>query len=212
MVITDIKTQTKDPLRENVYLDGKFAFGIAAEKRFEHRLKVGGSLAEGEIRELVYEDQVGKLINFAQRYLSFRPRSTREIRDHLKRKLEKGEYVEPDKILGEVIKKLTKLGLIDDEEFAKWWVGQRQKFKPRGERLLRAELHAKGIDREIIDGRFHDYHSPGGEAEAVARRKLSSYSRLPDRQFRAKMGAYLARRGYEWDVVTEIVDRLVRTR
>lgn len=212
MIITDIKTQTKDPLRENIYLDGKFGFGISAEKRFEHRLKIGQSLAEKEVKELVFEDQVGKLLVSAQKFLSFRPRSTKEIRDNLKRKLEKGEYVEPDKILDEVLRKLMKLGLVNDEEFARWWIEQRQKFRPRGERLLRSELHAKGVGREVIDEELHAYDSPAGEVEKVARKKVDSYRTLPDRQFRAKMGAYLARRGYDWDEISRVVDRLLRSR
>lgn len=212
MLITQISPQTKDPLWENVYLDGKFGFGIAAENRFEHRLKAGQSLTEKEIHDLVFEDQVGKLLNSAQNFLSFRPRSIREVRDHLKRKLDKGEYVEPEKILDEVVVKLTKLGLLNDEEFTKWWIEQRQKFKPRGERLLRSELHAKGIDRELIDEQFYNYRSPAKEIDKVAQKKLNSYKNLPEREFRAKMGAFLARRGYDWDEVSEVVDRLVRTR
>ncbi len=212
MLITDIKSQTKDPLRENIYLDGKFGFGIAAEKRFEHRLKVGQNLSEKEVKDLVFEDQVGKLLVSAERFLSFRPRSTKEIRDNLKRKLEKGEYVEPEKILDEVVGKLTKLSLVNDEEFTRWWIEQRQKFKPRGERLLRSELHGKGIGRELIDEALYDYHSPGGEVEKVARKKAASYQALPDREFRAKLGAYLARRGYDWDEISRVIDRVVHSR
>src|SRR6266508_2201065 len=117
MIITQISPQTKDPLRENVSLDGKFGFGITAEKRFEHRLKVGNPLSEKEVKDLVFEDQVSKLLNSAQNFLSFRPRSTKEIRNNLKRKLEKNEYIDSEKILNKIIKKLTKLGLVNDEEF-----------------------------------------------------------------------------------------------
>ena len=212
MLITQISPQTKDPLRENVYLDGKFAFGIAAEKRFEHRLKVGQTLSEKEVTDIVFEDQVGKLLNSAQRFLSYRPRSIRETRDHLKLKLDKGDFVTPDKILDEVVKKLIKLGLLNDEDFTKWWIEQRQKFKPRGERLLRQELHAKGIDREIVDAHFYDYHSPGGEITKVAAKKFPSYKNLPEREFRSKMGAFLTRRGYDWDEISTVVDRLLRTK
>lgn len=208
MVITDIKPQVKDPLRENIYLDGKFGFGISAEARFDNKLKIGQVISETKIKELVFQDQVGKLLLSAQRFLSFRPRSEKEIRDHLKRKLEKSDFTEPEKILDSVIIKLQKYGLVNDEEFATWWVQQRQKFRPRGERILRSELHAKGIDRNIIDEQLRAYDSPAGEIAKVAQKKLASFSKLPPLQFRRKMGEYLARRGYDWDEIKTVVNNL----
>jgi regulatory protein len=212
LIITQISPQKKDPRRENIYLDGDFAFGISAEARFEARLKVGQALTEQEVRKIVFSDQVGKLFISAQKFLSFRPRSEKEIRENLKRKLEKGEYVEPDKILDEVTRKLEKLDLINDVEFTRWWVEQRQKFRPRGERLLRLELHQKGIPREIIDEVFFAYEAPAKEIDRIAQKVLGRYKSLPPLEFRQKLGGYLARRGYDWDEITRVVDRLAPSR
>lgn len=208
MIITAIKPQIKDPLRENIYLDGKFGFGISVEARFENKLKIGKTISEHEIKELVFRDQVGKMLVLAQRFLSFRPRSEKEIRGHLRRKLEQGDYIDPDRILGSVILQLQKYGLVNDEEFAKWWIEQRQKFRPRGERVLRGELHAKGVDRDIIDKEFTAYESPSGEIELIARKKLATFSKLTELEFRRKMGKYLARRGYDWDEIKTVVNKL----
>lgn len=210
MIITQISPQAKDPLRENIYLDGKFGFGIAAEKRFEHRLKVGNSIFEKEVKDLVFEDQVGKLMNSSQRFLSFRPRSEYEVRQNIKKKLDKGDFVKTDKISDEVVKKLTKLGLVNDEEFAQWWIEQRHKFKPRGERLLRSELQGKRIDREIIDKLFHAYVTPHKEIDRIAEKAQVKYSKLPQYEFKRKLINFLARRGYDWDEISVVVDRLVR--
>src|SRR6185312_756234 len=103
MKITQIFPQAKDPLRENIYLDGKFAFGIAAEDRFESRLKVGQEISEREVRELVFADQVRKPFASAERFMSYRPRSEFEIRQNLKRKLDREDWVESDLILNEVL-------------------------------------------------------------------------------------------------------------
>lgn len=210
MLITKISPQAKDPLRENIYLDGKFGFGLAAEKRFEHRLKVGNDIPEKEVKELVFEDQVGKLLNSSQRFLSYRPRSEYEVRQNIKKKLDKGDWIEPEKITDEVIKKLTKLHLVDDQEFARWWVDQRKKFKPRGERLLRSELHEKRIPRDIIDDIFLAYETPLREVDLIAEKVRIKYSKLPQPEFRQKLTNYLARRGYDWDEIASVVDRLAR--
>jgi regulatory protein len=210
--ISDIKTQVKDPLRENIYLDGKFGFGISAEARFLAKLQIGQEIDEDQVKQLVFQDQVGKLYIFAQRFLSYRPRSSKEMQYHLRKKLEKGEYVNLDTILDEVIRKLEKLGLINDEEFARWWIEQRQKFRPKGERVLRNELHQKGVPREVIDEIFYAYESPQNEIEKIARKKLASYAKLPEPEFRRKMSEFLARRGYDWDEIRSVVDTLLRER
>jgi regulatory protein len=211
MKITRISPQTKDPLRENIYLDGKFGFGIAAESRFDHRLKIGQNLSESEIHDLVFQDQAGKLFTSAQMFLSYRPRSEKEVRQNLKRKLDRGEWVEPDGILDEVTRRLKKLKLVDDGEFTRWWIEQRQKFKPRGERLLRAELHGKGIPREVIDQALYAYQAPKLEIDRVAAKVAPRYAKLSKIEFRNKLGSYLARRGYSWDEISSVVDRLLRS-
>lgn len=212
LLITDITPQAKNPLRENIYLDGRFAFGISAEKRFEHRLKVGETLTASQVRSLVLEDQVGKLLNAALNFLSVRPRSVKEIRDRLRLKLDRGDYVDPVLILDKVVEKLTRMSLLNDLEFAQWWVEQRKRFKPRGERMLRSELHSKGVPREIIDELFFAYEPEGSEIETLALKKSLSYSKLPKLEFQAKLSSYLARKGYDWDEIKSVVDRLSQSR
>lgn len=212
LLITGISPQAKSPLRENIYLNGKFAFGISAEKRFERRLKVGVALTSSEVQEIVQEDQVGKLLNAALNFLSARPRSVKEIKDRLKLKLDKGDYVEPVLILDKVVGKLTKMDLLDDLEFSRWWVDQRKRFKPRGERLLRGELHSKGVSREIIDELFFAYEPSLSEIEKLAKGKAESLAKLPRVEFQTKLSNFLARKGYDWDEIKSVVDRLSQSR
>jgi regulatory protein len=212
VIITTIKPQERSPLRENVYLDGKFGFGIASELRFDTKLKVGQSVSEEQIKELVFRDQVLKLLSSVQKFLAIRPRSEKEIKNNLKHKMDRGEFVNQEKIISAVLKKLSKYGLVNDLEFAKWWISQRQSGKPRGERMLRSELYSKGVSREIIDELFYKYETPPGEIDKIAVKKLSKYQNLPDQEFRAKISAYLARRGYDWDEISETVSRLLKER
>lgn len=212
LLITDISPQAKNPLRENIYLDGRFAFGISAEKRFEHRLKIGKTLNTDDVRKLVLEDRVGKLLDAAFNFLSVRPRSVKETRDRLRRKLDRGDYVDPDLTLDKVILKLTKMSLLNDLEFAKWWIDQRKRFNPRGERILRGELHSKGIPREIIDELFFAYEPSLSEIEKIALRKVSSYSKLSKLEFQTKLSNFLSRKGYDWDDIKGVVDRLSQSR
>ena len=47
--------------------------------------------------------------------------------------------------------RMTELGYLDDEAFARAWVASRDRARPRGEHALRRELQLKGVDRSLID-------------------------------------------------------------
>lgn len=81
----------------------------------------------------------------ALKLLSYRPRSIREIKQRLTK------TNADTKTIDRVINNLIDQNLLNDQEFAKWWVEQRIKFRPRGNFALTQELTQKGIDREIID-------------------------------------------------------------
>ena len=50
-----------------------------------------------------------------------------------------------------IIKRLKEEKLIDDLEFARWFLEQRQIFRPKGSYALKQELRQKGIGEKIID-------------------------------------------------------------
>jgi regulatory protein len=212
MIVTAIKTQERSALRENIYLDGKFSFSVATELRFEAKLKVGQEVSEDRAKDLVFQDQTLKLLSSVQKFLAIRPRSEKEIRNNLQSKLDKSNYLRPDKIIDEVLNRLRKYDFVNDRVFAKWWVSQRQNGKPRGERMLRSELYAKGVPRNIIDQQLYKYESPTGEIDKVAAKKFPSYQNLPDREFRQKMSAFLGRRGYDWDEISMVIKKMIEKR
>jgi len=107
------------------------------------------------------------------KYLNFRPRSEKEIRDYLQRVIknpssrhsERSEesqsinrdpstslrFAQDDNVTDLIIHKLKQQRFINDLEFARMWVRSRTDFKPKGERLIRLELKQKGINKENID-------------------------------------------------------------
>jgi len=210
--ISDIQPQKKDPKRVNIFLDGKFAFGVSLESRIINKLKIGQQLKSEEIQKLIFADQVERFYEKAIKFLSFRPRSEKEIRDNLLQKLWKSDKGEEEKnnferSVGEVIEKLKKLGQVDDLEFAKWWFEQRVRFKKTSPRIIKSELFKKGIDREIIEEVIETTEvDPFLLASEAAKKKLASYQRFEPKVFREKMGRYLTSKGFDWEVVKKVVD------
>jgi regulatory protein len=201
--ITAIERQKRNTERVNVHLDGAFAFGLPVNAVVDFQLRTGRQLTPLEIEELKELDDTAKATDAAIRLLTSRPRSVREIRDRLKRK----DY--DDETIGRVIQRLRDWRYIDDDAFARYWVENRESNRPRGRRLLEQELRLKGVEREtvsqVIDEAEIDERSGALE---IARTKLRSYRGEEEAVARRRLGAFLARRGYGYDVVKPVLDEL----
>lgn len=205
MNITRLKAQ-KNQKRVNVYLDGRFAFGLDADYLVKTGLKVGQELKKKEVEKLVFEGEFQKFYDRCLRLLSDRPRSEKEIRDYLKKKKAFPSLIE------KIVEKLKKLKHLDDLEFAAWWVEQRAEFRPRGKWALRSELFKKGIKRELIDRVLEEKVDEVLLAKKAAEKKNKVFSKLKGFEFEKKMGAYLNRLGFSWEVVKKVLEEMKKKR
>lgn len=198
--ITALRFQKRNKNRVNVHLDGQFAFGLAAIEAA--RLKVGQTLSDDDIARLQKRDETERAYERALNFLSYRPRSEAEVRRNLaKRNLE-------DEAIETVIGRLTRAGLLDDLEFARYWVENRLQFKPRGARALRQELWEKGIAAPIIAEALADLDE-GLAARKVAEDGARRLARLEPNDFRRKLEAYMARRGFSYATIGPLVEEMV---
>jgi regulatory protein len=115
---------------------------------------------------------------------------------------------------GPVLDRLTEVGLVDDEAFARAYVESRQRSRPRGRRALASELGARGVDRDTVERVLADLREeePAGDAarRAVAGR-LRGLEKLPREEARRKAGAFLARRGFAWSEIEPVLDEVLPT-
>jgi regulatory protein len=196
--ITALVAQKKNPDRVNVYLDGKYAFGLAAIEAV--RLKRGQTLTEADIERLQAADDVEQAREKALRFLSNRPRSEWEVRQNLL----KAGY--GDETIDRVLERLRDVALVDDAAFVRYWLDNRAQFRPKGEVALRQELRRKGVEREVIDAVLEESeHAEDRAALQAALAKAARYRQLSQPEFAQKLGAYLARRGFDYETVREAV-------
>jgi regulatory protein len=196
--ITALKVQKRNPRRVNVYLDGHYAFGLAAIEAA--RLRRGQVLSNEDIEGLKERDSFEKAHDRALRFLSYRPRSEAEVRRYLQ-----GKAVSPA-VEEEVIERLTRAKLLDDLAFARYWVENRESFRPRGLRMLRYELRQKGLSDETIAQALADLDEEE-DAYRAALRRGRKLTHLDQISFRKKLGAHLLRRGFPYEVVNLAVER-----
>jgi regulatory protein len=198
--ITALQFQKRNKDRVNVYIDGQFAFGLVAIEAVH--LKVGQTLSDDDIARLEVLDEVGRAYERALNFLSYRPRSEAEVRRNLRKKDVGDEVIEM------VVERLTRAGLLDDREFARYWVENRLQFNPRGARALRYELRGKGVSDSVVADALADLDTEAAArqvAEAGARR----LAHLEPRDFRRKLGAYMARRGFSYPVIKPLVEEML---
>lgn len=196
--ITALKYQKKNRDRVSVYLDGRFAFGLPAIVAAS--LKPDQSLSEAEIEALKQQGVVEGAYDRALNYLSYRPRSRAEIVTYLEGREVPGGQIE------EIVERLEGAGFLDDDAFARYWVENREHFRPRGLHALRYELRRKGISDEVIERALASI-DVSASAYRAAEGKARQLRHLEAVTFRRKLLDYLARRGFEYEVAQEATER-----
>lgn len=197
--ITALTRQKRNPDRINVYLDGTFAFGLAAITAVS--LRVGQTLTQDQIDRLQGADLEEKAKEVALRFIEYRPRSTTETRQHLLKK----DY--PEDVVERVIERLTAVELLNDAAFARYWVEQRQTFKPRSQLAIQQELRQKGLDRQTIDAALENIDESAAALKA-AEAKARRWQALSREDFFKKLGSYLQRRGFSYEIVKQVTHTL----
>lgn len=159
-------------------------------------------------------DDPAVVLEAATRFLEARSRSVAEVRRRLTSAGYRTDLVE------DAIGRLSELGVLDDEVFARLWVESRDRARPRGERALRDELRLKGIERSLVDSVLEDRRSGGSDtagpeepprspdrvaAERVIERHARALGRIADpRQRRQRAYALLARNGFDPETCREV--------
>jgi regulatory protein len=208
-IITSIKQQ-KNKNRVNVYLDDKFSsrggpasgwgFGIDLDNFVKLGLRVGQELTEEEIAKVVKTAEYQKTLDKLLRFAMVRPRSEKEITDYFRRK-----QVHPS-LFSKLLKKLRLLNLLNDLEFARWWIEQRIQFKSKSKRVIIQELKIKGISQDNIDDAFGDTVIDEEKmAKELLEKKIYKWKNLEPREAKQKMSQYLAGKGFSWNTIEAIL-------
>lgn len=199
-IITSIKAQ-KNQKRVNIYLDNSFGFGLDLENFIRIGLRVNQRLTENEAKEIIRISELQKSFDKTLRFVMTRPRSLKEVKDYFKRK-------EIDSSLHKnILERIEKLELLDDQKFAKWWVDQRLEFKHKSKKDITFELRQKGIDTNIIKNVLDDSEIDELKiAKELIVKKNYKWDRYGESERRQKITQYLAGKGFSWDIISQAVD------
>ena len=200
-VITKLTTARSRDKKINIYLDGKYAFSLPAKDVTRAGLRTHQELAESQVAELIAADRYRRCYNAAISFISYKPRSEYEVRQKLRQRRFDGPDIE------KTITSLKDQGLIDDEAFARFWKENRQDCSPRSRWLTGMELKRKGIDDDLIAQTVDDVDDEQN-AYLVAVNKARKTSPDDYQVFRRKLGDFLKRRGFRYDVINITVEKV----
>jgi regulatory protein len=191
-------------------IDGGESFRVSVDLQQVWSLSVGGSLSDAEVEALVRQAGASEAMDRAVHYLSYRPRTCREVALYLRKH---GLFAHADG----AIARCVELGYLNDESYARSFVRERIRLKPRGKPRLVTELLARGIDRELAEAAVRDTLADEGVTEvellrAVAIRRARSLRNLDPPAARRRLAAYLRRRGFPAGEIRDVVREVLPER
>ncbi|WP_067635266.1 regulatory protein RecX [Devriesea agamarum] len=151
-----------------------------------------------------FEREVVAQCRYLMRLLADRRRSRYELAEALQRRDVTPELAE------ECLARIERAGLIDDLEFARSWISQRQRRRHRSATALAAELHSRGVSSDDITRAMRET-AVADEAELcrdLVQRRLRSMGDLQHtdpRRVKRRLVDSLGRRGFSPGLAQRVV-------
>ena len=134
----------------------------------------------------------------AYRLLAVRARSEKELREALLRKGFGKDII--DAAIAECQEQL----FIDDAGFARQFIQNRLRNRPKGRERLTLELRQKGVDAATITATLDELLPPEHQAELadqLAEKLRKRLANLPPLKARQRLSDFLRRRGFDWEMI-----------
>jgi len=178
---------------------GEWTIGI-------YGLRIGIDLDDQTVEKIKSTDAEAQAKNIAINYLSYRPRSSKEVIDHL---MKKGSTRPCAEKVARILQSAT---MIDDVGFARVFIRDRLKRKPMGRTLLRMQLLAKGIPSDSADTILAEFISPQSQQSAAlqaarqkTRLKRTHMKKTDADKQKKRLIDFLLRRGFPYEIVMKTV-------
>lgn len=199
MRITDIIPQKRHD-RVNIYIDEKFAFGLSDELCYKYSLSVDKTVSQEFIDEVIKAEEGNKVINSALNLLSYRQRSIKEIYTRLIQKGYEEEYVI------KAIEYCKDRNYLNDKIYAESFIKDKINLNNYGPIRIRFDLLSKGVSKDIVNEVLNlDFDEEYIRAYELAQKKIKSYKNDEKNAIYRKLGGFLQRKGYTYEVVSKVL-------
>jgi regulatory protein len=201
--ITRIEIQKGKKNRVSIFLDEAFAFGLDQDVLIQSGIATGDQLTEEQVLAVTALEERHSAKRKALRLLAVRSRSRKELLD----KLQMAKFSAA--AVAWAVAEMERLQLIDNVEFARSFSQNRMVTRPVGKIVLQHELKQKGLSpAEISQGLEKAYENltETQVARSLAEKRKKNYRHLEEDKAKKRVADFLLRRGFNWDLVSEILD------
>ncbi len=197
MIVT--KTEASTKTKYKIYLDGTFAFVLYKGEMKRFGITEGADLPEETVETIRINVILKRAKLRAMHLLEDMDRTESALRE----KLRQGMY--PEEAVEGAIDYVKSFGYLNDARYAENFVRSRKSSKSRRE--IRALLSRKGIADEWIENAFEICYGKEDEQEAVLRilKKKKVDPRTADEAQMQKIYGFLARKGFRFDTVRQVI-------
>lgn len=211
MLITKILKCRRERNKYEIFIDDKPGLRVSESTLAKSGLYTGKALDERAIEQIVQADSRERAHQAAVNFISYRPRSSKEIVDKLVRKGFSHE------LALEVVDQLKELDLLNDLQFARMFVRDKLLGKPMGRAMLRRKLLEKGITFQLSERVLKEYVTEENEqdaAKSLAVRKMkisrSRFSALDPLAKQKRLIDYLLSRGFSQDIAYKTARSIIQ--
>lgn len=199
MIVTKIEAYGGKSKFSKIFADGEYIISLPPELIARFSLKVGVQIDEAELKKLSEAALIRRARERLLYSLDRRLHSEKELRQKLRQNY-------PPHIIDAAIAELTRLGLVNDEAFARAFAEQRLHVNKKGPYAIVSELVLKGVDkqvaRKIVDELTDDSDDEYKAALSVAEKYKKDLDTPKGKQ---RLYGALARRGFSYSVVKRVM-------
>ncbi len=211
MLVTKILKSRRERNKYEVFIDEQSAFRLSEAVVTKTGLYAGRRIDEKTVEEIVQADTFERAYQMAVNFISYRPRSSKEVIDRLVRK----GFTQD--LAHQITDRLREVRLLNDLEFGRMFIRDKLRGKPMGKAMMRRKLLEKGISFQLTERIIKEYVTDESEQEAaraLATRKLkvsrSRFSGLDPSTRQKRLADYLLARGFSSEVAYKTVRSIIR--
>ena len=201
MIITKVEPSSKTKFK--VYIEDQFAFVLYKGELSRYGISEGMKIDPSIIEKINKEVILKRAKLRAMHLLEDMDRTEEGLREKLRQNLYPADVIEG------AIDYVKSFGYIDDERYAENFV--RSKMNVKSKKEIRMLLLNKGVSIDLIDRAMEICYAENSEEEAVKtilRKKRFDPASMDERQMQ-KMYNYLARKGFRYDVIRQVIQNSI---
>lgn len=207
MKLTALRKNDLNKNEYELYVEGEYAFTISEEDYFRYYLYDKSEISLEQLDQIRYKTMFAKGVTTAIRYAVRQKRTEKQTEDYL---IKKG-FTED--VAHSVLHHLRKEKYLDDDDYARRYVKGRVNTTDKSLNMIIIELKHKGICEEMAEKYAYEYKEiEYDRALKVATKRFGYFNESQEiktkLKYQKKIFSFLMYRGYDRDIIYEIINKL----